>query len=787
MSTRILDELFSIFHSPDKPDKGDTASTSNGIPANILAFRTITTILAQLPRSTPIEAIDNLEDQTTDPDARQELRISDAFAHLAVGEHDVAALTTNRSSPDSTELRVVACTNDKSLPISSTAAPTNLIAKFNVWYLMLTRNFSRDEAETSSATYPTIISPSEPNDLGERNAFAYMVGLELCWIKPSLSTHLWILSNILLIGTDKNSRQEFRSDLSTHLSRYTADMSYKKMARRFNNKNLSRPYIESLKRLKDIPLMSQPRRERSDNGHRRERDEADSDRLFLEDFVKLFTNYPQLLTTSIPNLIEMANNMPRNDDDRIFQLYTNETSTEFHNLLLELLDNFKNALDRLIALDKDQVTKGSVKAAQFSQNVGDLHRNGYALLRLSRGRAFQMHLENVGTLLEDPRPIMGASIKEHDEELEAIQSVLPPKGSDGVEKALLKSYVAWLRLMVGHFDAVEILVRYVTLQHFPYDSISIDILVAPPTDSALLPWSELFTDYKFLPKTGAIKPLSSITNDDIKNFLLNGIFIASNVKDTAVHAQNALKGWRFPQPEYQKTYQALQNLATSIDKNVREKATIALEKIQEWKRLKDDHLKNALANEIAKEIKSLHGMSDELSDSDRFFLNLNNKLFTGTLHCEACLATLLPAFTRDIPTDDIKYKEIKILQEMQTYGPVIGVSKRCCPACATFLKTLMKDRKGDFFVRGSHGTVSACTLPLWTPSNIVDSMNERFGLMLRQDLVTLMNEDKAKSRFRDRCKSTGSETLSLDSSEGSGGGFVCQALSDTLGLGLRHR
>jgi len=79
-------------------------------------------------------------------------------------------------------------------------------------------------------------------------------------------------------------------------------------------------------------------------------------------------------------------------------------------------------------------------------------------------------------------------------------------------------------------------------------------------------------------------------------------------------------------------------------------------------------------------------------------------------------------------------------------------------------------------VRGSHGAVSGCTLPLWTPSDIVDSMNEKFGLILRQDLVTLMNG----RRIRNRCKSTGSETLSLDSSEGSGGGFVRQALSDTL-------
>jgi len=195
-----------------------------------------------------------------------------------------------------------------------------------------------------------------------------------------------------------NDRQ-LQPELSKWLSRYTAAISYKKMARRFNNKALSVPYIESLKQVKDIPFMSQPRRERADD--RRVRYETDSDRRFLEDFVKLYTEDRDLLNTQIPNLIAMANNLPPNNG--FFQLYANETRTEFHYLLLELLDRFKNALDALVAWDKDEADKGSDQAVeQFNRNVDDVHRNGYALLRLSRGHAFQMHLENIKTLLEDP-------------------------------------------------------------------------------------------------------------------------------------------------------------------------------------------------------------------------------------------------------------------------------------------------------------------------------------------------------------------------------------------------
>jgi hypothetical protein len=97
---------------------------------------------------------------------------------------------------------------------------------------------------------------------------------------------------------------------------------------------------------------------------------------------------------------------------------------------------------------------------------------------------------------------------------------------------------------------------------------------------------------------------------------------------------------------------------------------------------------------------------------------------------------------------------------------VIGVSKRCCPACHAYLKFLSTKRKREILIRGNHGTVSACTLPPWTPIDIVESMNAAFALRLRQDLVTLM-EDLERSKRRNRCTSTGSETLSLDSAAGS--------------------
>ena len=263
-------------------------------------------------------------------------------------------------------------------------------------------------------------------------------------IKPLLSTHLWILGNVLVgRGHDYHISP---SELSTRLSRYIAAMSFKKIAHRFNNRGLSRRYIECLKQVKEIPIMSQPRKDRSGHYHRYQI-ETSSDRLFLEDFVKLSNIDHDLIQTQIPNMLKLANNLPSKDKD--FELYTDETSAEFHNLLLELLDCFKNALDALMAFDKDNAAREPDCHGIFKKNVHHVHVYGYALLRLYRGRAFQVHLENIQTLLVDFCRLK--EIDEHerdgkrheedfDEELRSIQSFPSVEGSVDAGKSLLKSY-----------------------------------------------------------------------------------------------------------------------------------------------------------------------------------------------------------------------------------------------------------------------------------------------------------------------------------------------------------
>ena len=100
----------------------------------------------------------------------------------------------------------------------------------------------------------------------------------------------------------------------------------------------------------------------------------------------------------------------------------------------------------------------------------------------------------------------------------------------------------------------------------------------------------------------------------------------------------------------------------------------------------------------------------------------------------------------------------------QNYQRVIGVSKRYCPVCFRFLGKLASWAKCQpFIVRGSHSTITACTLPPWTPSEIVDEMIQHYAALLRNDLIQLKRSTEASSNkpgyLRNHSASTGSTTL----------------------------
>jgi hypothetical protein len=126
-------------------------SLPNNIPRNILAFRTITTILAGIQQERPFKF--SMKDSEISPAQKDQLKISNALANLAVAEHDIVAVTTVLS-PE--ELNVIACRNSDSNDESpSSSSPNGL---FQYWKLFFTKNPRRDEErDDESENGPVVV------------------------------------------------------------------------------------------------------------------------------------------------------------------------------------------------------------------------------------------------------------------------------------------------------------------------------------------------------------------------------------------------------------------------------------------------------------------------------------------------------------------------------------------------------------------------------------------------------------------------------------------------------
>ena len=125
------------------PGPDDSTFEGNSHSNNTLeAFKTITTMLAEIERSTPVQIGDNLR-SLQDSEERLQLKLSEAFGQLAVGQHEIVAVTTRFAER---ALKVV-----------------------------MTKNYARDDGDPlPPGPHPMISSPSEPGDLQGRSALEYM-------------------------------------------------------------------------------------------------------------------------------------------------------------------------------------------------------------------------------------------------------------------------------------------------------------------------------------------------------------------------------------------------------------------------------------------------------------------------------------------------------------------------------------------------------------------------------------------------------------------------------------
>jgi hypothetical protein len=219
---------------------------------------------------------------------------------------------------------------------------------------------------------------------------------------------------------------------------------------------------------------------------------------------------------------------------------------------------------------------------------------------------------------------------------------------------LWKSYRNWLKLMVVHFDAADTLVRYITGPTFNNRTISLKILVAPSTDTASLPWRELFTDSKLFPTEDEADPLST-TNDEMLKILNDA---ASANMTECLQCINAVRScWN-----QNNKAATIKNLA-KLDKTLSRKETFGwhqsasklLAMINNYYSKSSNESWDKITNEI-----------ESLLHSARFFVRLSKwDGFRGALHCEACLTSLLPFHLGKDVTIDSKHEHEHVLAQMK--------------------------------------------------------------------------------------------------------------------------
>jgi hypothetical protein len=178
------------------------------------------------------------------------------------------------------------------------------------------------------------------------------------------------------------------------------------------------------------------------------------------------------------------------------------------------------------------------------------------------------------------------------------------------------------------------------------------------------------------------------------------------------------------------------------------------------------------------------GLLDSLSVSALFFRKLrkgaplsSETSFSGAHHCEILLASLIAmaesspsTLPKDVLQELLVSHIISIVlsypsDALQNAGRVLGISKPSCPVCFEVLMTPGWLSK-QFIFRGSHNTISKCTLPIWLPDEVIVSVAKKFGAQLKDDLVRLVKRGESEI-LPSRPKTAQSDTLSIDSKDGS--------------------
>lgn len=440
---------------------------------------------------------------------------------------------------------------------------------------------------------------------------------------------------------------------------YTISMCHSKVFRRFKH-GWSEIYYQSLQEANGFTFQSIQMPEEVS------RTQYNNDHDLLTAIANIDKSHPGwALPRLIPNLISMSLTLPIRGSP--LSLYTSDTYTEFHSFLCLLLKQFRIFIEDLQNLTKPQLGQ-SDEPPNIRQLVGKIFVLGYALWKMAGGYAFEVHMRNIEHLLPNPRSLLSRMSSnltpvsdrevDLDDELEATLSSL----ANGSPASLWMAYRNWVLLMVVHFEAASILRQFIRSPHFNHRPISMKVMVGKRVSKEFMPLDEYFKSEYF--------PGDTATKDLIANFVAKALAL----KKQCIFAVRALDTWeKMLATEHQETRRQFcdafsKSVTDAVGGDSFNHHTIFLQDIktliQEWcvqnSNAKDPKLpttstdqdcpkkhvnREELVDEISQKLKAVVESLDEDLLEYGAIADIQAN-FSGALHCEASLASLLDPQTR---------------------------------------------------------------------------------------------------------------------------------------------
>ena len=645
-------------------------SSDKPLGESLLAFRTITTLLARIQQQS------STSDDTLHPDTeeeRRELSILNALATVIVmGKNGVVAAAATRHSENG-ELGVLAC---QQLNLNNEAS-TSTSSRPTLLHFFINKNPRKDTVVKNTALVigdakNSRVSWDDSDPEAEKKLIEYVHNRwwVLCYNIAAIhdiiynrsgetfESHVWNLMKLLVLP---NPGEE--------LLPYVVATCFEKIRSRLANRSSPTPYLTSLREVETFEfkelfpplLISESQR--------------NSDRL-------LFASFPLLgFSAELPGLTEQAT---RAADNKPYELYTKDTYWEFHQLLVKLLESFQEGLDGLLNCRGASV-EPEAGSPEFLKQLRKALSYGYALQRMVQGSGIKHYLQNLAPSLGDHRrqergnsTMMDEPTEDLDMDLLQIQPGVI--GTNGEPQSVWKSYLDWLNLILAHFNAVEVLVRFVSSPHLHTKVISIKILTSPNVSQQKLSWKEVLKNPKFFPvglhmsNEKIVECLSSgiSSRPDATLFALKiflGIFRlftqpSNSLAQNCLINENAIKAFKSPTHSkgIEKICSNVAKLLVSPDdsksiSNINVAAHSLLETAsQDLRKHKPQTCwtenTEQICSNLAK-LKEVPGDSESISKINeaghllqdyasiyKLFRDIDSKPFDGAVHCEATIASL---------------------------------------------------------------------------------------------------------------------------------------------------